>query len=196
MFLQQGFWYLSHKTYMTFLFSSFINRLCKPAYTRLLNSMNLKSLSRFSMVRGCSWMLDVTHGFSDKIIFHPAHLFLMCCVGGALNTWIFMDVQQAYMYHSDFHPCHQAMQITPSHLHAAPSYSLINDAEKMFFFSQGKLAPSRQNVWRYLMEVIILALFCLDDLRKYIFPTDSHAHTVRLKLLTLEGMKEKKITED
>ncbi len=63
----------------------------------------------------------------------PAHLFLMCCVGGILNKWIFMDVQKAYMYHSDFHPCHQAMQITSSHLHAARSFSLINDAGKMFF---------------------------------------------------------------
>lgn len=92
------------------------NACVKPAYTETLNSMNLKSLSTFSMVEDCSWMLD---GFSDKIIIQPAHLFLMCCVGGAQNKWIFMNVRKAYMYHSDFHPCHQAMQITSSHLHTA-----------------------------------------------------------------------------
>ncbi len=131
-FSSRGSWYL----YMTFLFSPFIKWLCKPAYIKTLNSVNLKSLSTFSMVEGCSWMLYVTRGFSDKIIFHPAHLFLMCRVGGVLNTWIFMNVRKAYMYHSDFHPCHQAMQITSSHLHTtiqSPLSPLINDAEKMFF---------------------------------------------------------------
>lgn len=85
MFYSRGSEYLSHKTYMTFLLSSVIKWLCKPAYTNTLNSMNLKSLSRFSMVEDCSRTLDVTRGFSDKIVFHPAHLFLMCCVGGVRN---------------------------------------------------------------------------------------------------------------
>lgn len=78
MFLQQGSWYLAHKSYMAFLRSSFIKWLCKPAYTKTLNSMNLKSLSTFATVEDYSWMLNVGHGFSDTITLHRAHLFLMC----------------------------------------------------------------------------------------------------------------------
>lgn len=37
----------------------------------------------------------------------------------------------AYMHHSDFHPCHQAMQIASSHLHMADA-ELINGTVKMF----------------------------------------------------------------
>lgn len=104
-----------------------------------VNSVNLASQSRFFFPQRGTRAQRSGYRLSDKIIPLPEHLFLMCCAGGMRHRWIFMAVQKACMYHSDFHPCHQAMQMTSSHLHIwprGPSSSLINDAKRMFFFPE------------------------------------------------------------
>lgn len=128
---QQGSLYQSHQSYMTFLLGSLIKRPRKPAYTEALNWVNYKPPSTFATVG------RITHecgrlaaGFSpDAVIFH--HLFLMRRVGGMQKGWIFMNLQKAYMYRSDFHPCHQAMQIASSRLRVADA-ALINGTVKRF----------------------------------------------------------------
>lgn len=73
-------------------------------------------------------------------------LFQLLCAGG----WIFMNVQKAHMHHSDFHPCHQAMQMKPSS--CSPSLSSINDAGKMFPVLL-KMSLIRTQLLQILMEL-------------------------------------------
>lgn len=121
-FSQQGSLYLSHQSYMTFcwapLSNGCVNRLTPRRWTRWTINRRAHSPRR-----------RITDECGRFIIFH--HLFLMRRVGGTRMEWIFMNLQRAYMYHSDFHPCHQAMQIASSHLRMADA-ALINGTVKMF----------------------------------------------------------------
>lgn len=164
MFLQQGSWYLSHRSYMAFLLSTFIKRLCKPAYNKTLNSMNLKSLSTFATVEGFSWKRNVSRGFSDTIFFQDAHLFLMRCVGGTEQMNIHECAEGLYVS-SWFPPVSSSYAnyvLTSPYGHAAPSLSLINDAVKMFSLRR-KISSIKAELPRILIEVITLDLFWPDD---------------------------------
>lgn len=165
-------WYLSH-TRLTWYCWAVIKWLCKPAYTKTLNSMNLNSLSRFSMVQDCGWMLYVTHGFSDKIIFQPApSIFDVLC------WWRTEEM--------NIHECAESpiciivistrvIKLCKLHPHISirphgPSFSLINDAEKMFFLPR-KISSFMTETLQILMgsdnSGLVLTWWPEE---KYIFP--------------------------